>query len=211
MHRFLLGFRILAWLVVLSVATPAHADIRLFGSRETPSTQLAPFPKWTGTLSRDPGHRQKMRSSCSGTPRTCLYDRWMSMVDRAKPLSTYDKLVRINREINASKYIIDMINWGMEDYWETPFEFFTRNGDCEDYAIAKYMTLKMLGVPTSSMRIVVLQDNNLRLLHSVLVVTDRGTNYILDNQIQQVVKDSSIHHYAPIYSINESRWWRHSR
>ena len=132
------------------------------------------------------------------------------MMERVRALPLSEKLSRINREINASDYIIDMVNWGMEDYWETPFEFFVRSGDCEDYAIAKYMTLKQAGVSPSSMRIVVLQDNNLRLLHSVLVVSDHGVNYILDNQIQQVVKDSSIHHYAPIYSINETRWWRHT-
>jgi len=43
------------------------------------------------------------------------------------------------------------------------------------------------------------------------VVTDHGSNFILDNQIQQVVKDTAIHHYIPIYSINETRWWRHTR
>lgn len=209
MNRLPLFYLILTVCLVFAVAEEARADIRLFGSRETGSGELSPFPKWLGMLGREPAHREKMKSTCSGMPRSCLDDRWTQMMARAQKLPLGEKLSRINREINASDYIIDMVNWGMEDYWETPFEFFVRNGDCEDYAIAKYMTLKRIGVPPSSMRIVVLQDNNLRLLHSVLVVSDHGVNYILDNQIQQVVKDSSIHHYSPIYSINESNWWRH--
>lgn len=211
MHRLLFGI-ILTVAFCLPPFTPdATAGIGLFGTRETRSSEFGPFPKWMGVLGREPGHREKMKTTCSGTPRSCLYDRWMQMVDRARGLRLGEQLARINREVNASPYILDIVNWGKEDYWETPFEFFVKNGDCEDYAIAKYMTLKRLGVAPEKMRIVVLQDTNLRLLHSVLVVTDGGKNYILDNQIQQVVKDSSIHHYVPIYSINEFSWWQHTR
>ncbi len=191
---------------ILFHAPPVRADIHLFGSRETINTNLSPFPKWTGVLKKDPAHRQKMKTKCA---RQCLYDQWMTIVDRSRKSGLREKLRSVNRDINRLEYITDIVNWGMQDYWESPYEFFWRNGDCEDYAIAKYMTLKMLGVPTDTMRIVVLQDNNLNLLHSVLVVRDGGVNYILDNQIQTVVRDRDIHHYAPIYSINEGHWWRH--
>ncbi|MBM3489300.1 MAG: hypothetical protein FJX68_02450 [Alphaproteobacteria bacterium] len=36
---------------------------------------------------------------------------------------------------------------GVEDYWATLAEFFDKHGDREDYAIAKYLTLKAAGVP----------------------------------------------------------------
>ncbi len=196
--------------VVACLPAPAWADMRLFGTREVLSAELSPFPKWLGMLGREPSQREKMKTTCNGTPRQCLSERWDLLIQRTKGLPFAQQLAQVNRELNASPYIIDMVNWGMEDYWETPFEFYLRKGDCEDYAIAKYMTLKRLGMPPESMRIVVLHDNNLRLLHSVLVVSSGGANYILDNQIQQVVKDSSIHHYVPIYSINESHWWRHT-
>ena len=42
--------------------------------------------------------------------------------------------------MNRSPYIVDPINWGVKDYWESPGQFFSRKGDCEDYAIAKYLT-----------------------------------------------------------------------
>ena len=71
------------------------------------------------------------------------------------------------------------------------------------------MSLKALGFPPKSMRIVVLMDHNLNIHHSVLAVYLNERIYILDNQIKQVVEDKKIHHYEPIFSINETHWWRH--
>ncbi|MCH7710387.1 MAG: hypothetical protein IH903_01990, partial [Proteobacteria bacterium] len=59
------------------------------------------------------------------------------------------------------------------------------------------------------MRIVVLQDMNLRLAHAVLVVYLDDEAFVLDNQIRWVVKESTIRHYRPYYSVNETSWWLH--
>jgi predicted transglutaminase-like cysteine proteinase len=69
------------------------------------------------------------------------------------------------------------------------------------------MALRDLGVSVDDMRIVVLNDLNLRIAHAVLAVYVSGKPYILDNQISKVVPASSIHHYQPVYSINENGWW----
>ena len=113
--------------------------------------------------------------------------------------------------MNRSPYIIDPINYGVPDYWATPVQFFVKDGDCEDYAITKYLSLRSLGWPAEKMRIVVLQDMNLNIAHAVLVVQLNGKGYVLDNQISQLVTDDQILHYRPIYSINENAWWLHRR
>ena len=59
------------------------------------------------------------------------------------------------------------------------------------------------------MRIVVMNDMNLKSAHSVLVVYLDGEALILDNQIAQVINAKRIRHYKPIYSINERNWWLH--
>ena len=121
-----------------------------------------------------------------------------------------DKITGVNHFLNKKDYIVDPINWGLKDYWATPRQFNRKNGDCEDYAIAKYLSLKALGIPEMQMRIVVLNDLNLELLHAVLAVYDTtGNIYILDNQIPHVMKHNDIHHYEPVYSINEHLWWKH--
>ena len=85
----------------------------------------------------------------------------------------------------------------------------SKNGDCEDYAIAKYFSLRWLGLKPEDMRILVLHDMNLRVAHAVLVVYHRGRALILDNQVRGVVEADAIRHYRPIYSINEQHWWLH--
>ena len=59
------------------------------------------------------------------------------------------------------------------------------------------------------MRIVVLQDLNLKVAHAVLVVYIDGKALVLDNQITKVVESKRIKHYKPIFSINEGAWWLH--
>ena len=103
----------------------------------------------------------------------------------------------------------ELANWGVEDYWETPNEFLNRDGDCEDFAIAKYKSLRALGLGDDQLRIVVLQDLNLRIAHAVLVVLDGGKAWVLDNQIDQVIDADRIRHYRPYYSINASAYWLH--
>jgi predicted transglutaminase-like cysteine proteinase len=87
-------------------------------------------------------------------------------------------------------------------------QFFTKDGDCEDYAIAKYLTLRALGWKADTLRIVVLQDMNLRIAHAILSVYYKGKILLLDNQIAQVVDSRNVRHYQPIYSVNENGWWR---
>jgi predicted transglutaminase-like cysteine proteinase len=113
---------------------------------------------------------------------------------------------------NKHPYIIDQLNWGMEDYWQTPYEFMTINGDCEDYAITKYYSMRALGIPEDRLRIIVLQDFNLGgIIHAVLGVYDEdGDLYILDNQIKQVMPALKIYHYRPIYGVNEHWWWAYT-
>jgi predicted transglutaminase-like cysteine proteinase len=61
------------------------------------------------------------------------------------------------------------------------------------------------------MRIVVVDDLNLRIPHAILVVYLGERAYILDNQISRVVPAEVVNHYKPIYSINEQAWWLHRR
>src|SRR3546814_10214490 len=72
--------------------------------------------------------------------------------------------------------------------------------------IAKFMALRALGVDNAEMRIVVLNDLNLRIGHAVLVVYVDGKALVLDNQIKSVVPADTIRHYQPVYSVNEDGW-----
>lgn len=189
---------------------PASADqlaavsqTRLFGSNEIHSTNLKMFPKWRGTLERF-GDELK---SCS--PDKCKKKQWDALIERLRGQELMAQLREVNVKLNDKRYVTDPVNWNLPDYWATPFQFLRKNGDCEDYAISKYMALRELGVPVAEMRIVVLNDLNLGIAHAVLAVYVNGKPYILDNQTSKVVPASAIHHYQPVYSINEDGWWLH--
>ncbi len=176
---------------------------QLFESREIHSSNLTLFPKWRGTLQRF----EEELKSCG--PSQCKKTQWQAVIDRLRGKELMTQLREINLEMNDRRYVTDPVNWNLPDYWATPFQFLRKNGDCEDYAISKYMALRDLGIAVDDMRIVVLNDLNLRIAHAVLAVYVNGEPYILDNQISTVVPASSIHHYQPVYSINEAGWWLH--
>ena len=214
-HKF---FTRLISLLALSLALPTTTPLMarengLFGSREIMSHQLSAFKKWNGMIERhvmetEPGRKRK--GPCRVTVNfRCPIDEWNDLIAGLKNKDLSLQLDRINRHMNRAAYITDIINWGVKDYWATLRQFFTKDGDCEDYAIAKYYSLKELGVPAENMRIVVVQDTNLDVAHAVLVVFDEDKAWVLDNQIQYVVQEKTILHYKPLYSINEKAWWLH--
>lgn len=197
------------FLITLLFAFDASAGRGVFDSNETKSKNLKPFFKWTGMVKRY-DKRHKKEQNCKPSKITkCHREKWENFLHSIKNKDVTSQIKAVNSHMNQSEYILDIINWGIQDYWATPYQFFVKDGDCEDYAIAKYMSLKALGYPEDKMRIVVLNDTNLGVIHAVLAVYTNNDILILDNQITKTVSASKIHHYVPIYSINESAWWRH--
>lgn len=190
---------------------PAYAATPgLFGTIEVPHTSLKPFPKWTGVLKRYFKEQKKRSGNCVQTRfNKCYWIIWNKLLDSTRDESPKKQLNLVNTFMNRFRYIVDPINWGVKDYWASPPQFFKKYGDCEDYAIAKYMSLKALGWNPKDMRIIVVNDMNLKIAHAVLAVKLDGKEYILDNQISIVITSTRIRHYRPIYSVNEFGWWRH--
>jgi predicted transglutaminase-like cysteine proteinase len=200
--------------LLLTVGSPtAQASTSVFGSSEKFSARLAAFPKWTQMMLRNTDPTREGEVSCRNRlPGSCRERTdWDRFVAGLASQSRARQIEIINDEVNRSPYITDSENWGLRDYWAAVVEFLRRDGDCEDYAITKYDALKALGFPKSAMRIVVVQDENLNTAHAVLSLTFEGRTLILDNQAVSVLPDSAIYHYRPVFSINESGWWLHTK
>ena len=191
----------------LATAFGAAAQLNLFGTQEVPKDNLKPFPKWTGVLERF--FKEKANQKCEGDKSKCYYKTWAQFLKSIKDLDQATQVEKVNHFMNQAKYIVDLKNWGVKDHWATPAQFFYKFGDCEDYAIVKFLSLRALGFPSEMLRIVVVKDLNLKVGHAVLAVYLDGKIKILDNQIKQVVEHSTIRHYRPIYSVNEEGWWLH--
>ena len=203
---------------VVRPAPPKPRPIRrqtaplLFGTTRTAHADLTPFPQWTGSLERYYRGRSQVIGACRATAfNGCHMQRWKAMLAEVSSETRQRQLNLVNRYMNKHRYIVDPINWGVTEYWAVPQEFLRKFGDCEDYAIAKYLSLRALGWSADDLQIVVLQDMNLRIMHAILIVKFEGKNMLLDNQITRVIDANKVHHYKPIYSLNENGWWRHSR
>jgi predicted transglutaminase-like cysteine proteinase len=182
----------------------------LFGTHETYSSAIDRFYKWTGMLQRWTSERRAARQVCMlGQITGCEPREWRRIVDLLTPLDLRAKIVAVNSLVNRYPYTPSAANWSEPNYWETPFEFLAKSGQCQDYAIAKFMLLRAAGVPNELLRVVVLRDRRLGLDHAVTVAYVGGEALMLDNQIPEVVPVASIHHYQPYYSINETGWWLH--
>lgn len=182
----------------------------IFGFTDVRRTGSQRFPKWRGAIDRTLREREVLNRPCRPSAAGgCDMHEWQTLLNGLRTRPRGEQLHLVNLELNRRAYVLDPINWGVSDYWASPAQFFRKNGDCEDFSIAKYMSLRDLGVAPAEMRVVVLNDENLKIPHAVLAVRTGDDELILDNQIDRVVSHRVIRHYRPIFSINEEAWWMH--
>ena len=195
----------------LATAPAFAASPSLFGTTEFQAEALRELPQWQAVLARMAAEAPVI-ASCRAASEHCptratrTWARLLHRLDGAPPLT---QLREVNRFVNGRRYRSDAENYGRSDYWATPLEFFRRAGDCEDYVIAKYRSLRLLGVPAERMRLVVLQDVARDLPHAVLAVYQGDAILILDNLTDAVLPQKRLPHYVPYYSINETARWAH--
>lgn len=175
----------------------------IYGTDEKRSTDLGAFTKWTSMFKRF--ERQLRQDSSKQAVRE-----WQENLSDLRGSSIKSMATRVNDLVNQKRYIVDSKNWGKSDYWATPVEFLDRGGDCEDFAIMKYVALRSLGVPEERLRVAIVQDTKKNIPHAVLVVYTESGAYILDNQIKKMISAEHGSRYRPIYSINRTAWWLHS-
>ncbi len=181
----------------------------LFGYQEFEKSNIGLFPQWVSVLERHIKNMAQERSCEKKRLNRCDLKEWLAFLGSIRHLPPAEQIRRVNRFANQKAYVLDSENYGVADYWATPREFLQNGGDCEDYAIIKMLSLKWLGFDVNRMRIVIVQDTNLDTAHAVMSI-ERGKDIlILDNQIPEVLSDTKIYHYVPIYSINEKHWWMH--
>lgn len=183
-----------------------------FNTKETRSSNLKPFTKWLSVLERYAKERSEAEATQCNPKHTiaCNYAQWKAFLETLRGKDKMTQIVEVNARMNGAKYTTDPANWGESDYWSSPAEFMTKFGDCEDFAIVKYLSLRQLGFPERDLRIVAVEDLNLKVGHAILVVFLSGNSYVLDNQIKTVIETSKVRHYKPVFSINKDFWWRHS-
>lgn len=129
----------------------------------------------------------------------------VKLMNSLKNASEYEKLVKVNHFFNQVPYQSDLKTWGVKDYWATRMEFLGKDrGDCEDYATAKYFTLKQLGVPTKKMYLSYVKATKQKIAHMVLTYfeTPKSIPLVLDNYNKRILPATKRPDLIPIYSFN---------
>jgi len=140
---------------------------------------------------------------------------WQDLIARNQDLDEQSQLKLVNDFFNQVRYSTDDEIWGKTDYWATPVEMLSIDAaDCEDYSIAKYFTLREMGVPIEKLRITYVKSLELNQAHMVLAYYERpdAEPLVLDNLIGRIKVASQRQDLAPVYSFNgEGLWLAKSR
>lgn len=135
---------------------------------------------------------------------------WRKLIDESQSLPIVEQLAVVNNFFNQMEFVDDMTLWGKEDYWATPIEFLgMQAGDCEDFTIAKYFTLRELGVPDEKLRLVYVKALKLNQHHMVLAYYHKPTSVpvLLDNLDKELKPATKRNDLLPIYSFNAENMW----
>lgn len=139
-------------------------------------------------------------------------EKWEDLVNESKTLPEAEKLKVANLFFNKRIWFTDdRKHWGEEDYWATPMETMaTLAGDCEDFVIAKYFTLREIGVADERLRLTYVRSTLVNQPHMVLAYyrTPDSEPLVLDNLMDAIRPASRRRDLTPVYSFNGHSLWR---
>jgi len=127
------------------------------------------------------------------------------MVEANRNLGDKEKIKVVNDFFNQIPYYTDLDHWKAEDYWATPIEKLSTNGgDCEDYSISKYYTLRELGVEEKKLRIMYVKALEWKEAHMVLAYYSEPSlpPFVLDNIKKDLLPANERKDLVPVFSFN---------
>ncbi|WP_314950003.1 transglutaminase-like cysteine peptidase [Bradyrhizobium cosmicum] len=165
------------------------------------------WQKWRGLetkLNRDAETLKRCQTDAGDCPSNAA--QFLRLIGAVKSKSGRARLDEANRAVNmVVRYVSDYAQHGEADRWSSPLETFaTAKGDCEDYAIAKYVALREAGFPREDLRLVLVRDRAVRQDHAVLAARLDGQWLVLDNRRSELIEDSGATNLAPLFAIDHA-------
>lgn len=139
-------------------------------------------------------------------------EEWQELVRDRRDDAERDKLEAVNLFFNKRIWFVDdREHWRQKDYWATPMETMaTLGGDCEDFVIAKYFTLREIGVADERLRLTYVRSTRVNQPHMVLAYypAPGADPLVLDNLMDDIEPASRRRDLSPVYSFNGRSLWR---
>lgn len=183
---------------------PTTADPAPIWSWAATAMLSATSAKWADLQSRILAEKETL-AACRSGDRTCpaAARRFLSIVEHARQREGRAMLGEINRAINLSiRPMSDLAQYGVEDFWASPLASLGSGaGDCEDYAIAKYVALEESGIASADLQLEIVRDVEHQATHAVVTVRYKDEWLILDNRTLMIVNAEETHYY-PLLALD---------
>jgi len=186
----------------------AQRSAEPFGLATTPVYAGGLRDKWLGVARKLDDERVQL-ALCDGDRDNCASPaalQFLTIVDSGRALDGRARLGEINRAINLAIHpMSDLAQYGEIDVWSSPLVTFYRGaGDCEDYAIVKYVALLEAGIAADDLRIVILHDTLSGEDHAVTAARLDGHWLMLDNRRMAMIEDNYVRNSRPLFVIGQS-------
>jgi predicted transglutaminase-like cysteine proteinase len=161
--------------------------------------------KWADLQSRIQSEEETLAACRAGSADCPAAARqFLRIVELGRQREGRARLGEINRAVNLSiRPVDDAVQHGVADLWSTPLATLSAGaGDCEDYAIIKYVALRELGIAPDDLRILIVHNSRRRTKHAVLAVHLGEQWLILDNQTMIMVDGGDAIHYRPLFALD---------
>jgi predicted transglutaminase-like cysteine proteinase len=163
--------------------------------------------KWLG-VERQLDDERVQLALCDGDRDNCVSPaalQLLAIVDLGRAREGRARLGEINRAINLAIHpMSDLAQYGEIDVWSSPLVTFANGaGDCEDYAIAKFVALRQAGISPEDLRIVIMRDTIRGEDHAVVAARLDGHWLTLDNRRMAMVEDAYVMNYRPLFAIDQ--------
>jgi len=137
--------------------------------------------------------------------------RWGAWRRELSALEGEARLERVNALVNnALRFSPDLERTALEDAWITPEALFeATEGDCEDFALAKYWLLRAAGTPERDLYIMVVRDLAAGAPHAFLAVRKPDGFRILDSRTSAVLSPEAMADIVPVITVSAARQYLH--
>jgi predicted transglutaminase-like cysteine proteinase len=198
-------------LPLLTRAQTAHDEQHAIKLSEPPGLQRAEasttdiWGKWADLQSRIQSEEETLAACRAGSPDCPAAARqFLQIVELGRQREGRARLGEINRAVNLSiRPVDDGVQHGVADFWSTPLATLSAGaGDCEDYAIVKYVALREAGIAPDDLRILIVHNPRRRTNHAVLAVHLGEQWLILDNLTLIMVNSADAGHYRPLFALD---------
>jgi predicted transglutaminase-like cysteine proteinase len=161
--------------------------------------------KWADLQSRIQSEQETL-AACRAGFANCpaAARRFLQIVELGRWRPGRARLAEINRAVNFSiRPVSDWAQYGVADFWSSPLVTLSAGaGDCEDYAIVKYVALREAGIAPDDLRFLIVYYPRRRTNHAVVAVHLGEEWLLLDNSTLIMVNSSDARHYRPLFVLD---------